>query len=138
MFQLFLSLVPHHVFGLGLVGTLIEMSRESTFMSKNPPLIGVDGKILQFLNFNKLFNFFYLCSFLFHMFFLSYSLIMTNVGIGGEKCLRRHCNVSSNPSPTIVTHLNVSKISHSTSLSSLELSLFSQNTRGNIDASGSM
>jgi len=62
---------------------------------------------------------------------------MTNVGAGSEKCLQRPHNVSSSP-PTVITRFNASKISCSTSLSSRELSLLSQNIGGGIDASGSM
>jgi hypothetical protein len=62
---------------------------------------------------------------------------MTNVGVGGEKCLQRPCNVSS-PSPIVTTHFNASKISYSTSLPSPKLSLFSQNIGGNLDVNSSM
>jgi len=66
------------------------------------------------------------------------SLIITNVGVEGENCLQRPHNVSSSLSPIVVAHFNASKISHSTSLSSLEISLLSQNIRGGLCASGSM
>jgi hypothetical protein len=64
---------------------------------------------------------------------------MTNVGSGGEKCLRRPHNVSSNPSPIVITHFNASKMfHHSTSLLSPKLSLFFQNIGGGLDVSSSM
>jgi hypothetical protein len=63
---------------------------------------------------------------------------MTNAGVRSENYFRKPCNVSSNPSPIIVAHFNASKVSLSMSLPSPKLSLLSQNTRGGLDASGSM
>jgi hypothetical protein len=60
---------------------------------------------------------------------------MANVGGGSEKCFRRPHNVSLNPSPIVTTHFNASKISHSTSLPSPKLSLFSQNIGGDLFSS---
>jgi hypothetical protein len=62
---------------------------------------------------------------------------MTNANVRGENCIWRPHNVFSSP-PTITTCFNASKISLSTSLPSLKLSLLSQNIRGGLDASGSM
>jgi hypothetical protein len=63
---------------------------------------------------------------------------MTNANVRGENCFQKPCNVSSSPFPTIVAHFNASKVSLPTSLPSPKLSLLSQNTRGDLDASGPM
>jgi len=65
------------------------------------------------------------------------SLIMTNASAKGENCILRPHNVSSNL-PTVTTCFNASKISLSTSLPSLKLSLLFQNIGGGLDASGLM
>ncbi len=57
---------------------------------------------------------------------------MTNAGSGGENCLRR-----TSP-PTIATCLNALKKIYPMSFCSVEFSLFSQNTRGDLEANGSM
>jgi hypothetical protein len=41
------------------------------------------------------------------------SLVITDAGARSEKCLQKPRNVSLSPSPTITTHVNASKISHS-------------------------
>jgi hypothetical protein len=46
-------------------------------------------------------------------------------GLEGEKCDLKPRNVSSSPSPIVVTHCSASKFSLFKSLSFLELSLFS-------------
>ncbi len=80
----------------------------------------------------------------FIFFFSTYSssseiVIITNVGVGGEKCLWKPHNVSLGPSPTIVIAcLNASKISCSMSLLSLKLSLHFQNIGGSLDVSDLM
>ncbi len=80
----------------------------------------------------------FLCSFSFNLFF--FLKITTN-----DKCRCRWCSLLSKIfqcffksfSP-MVTRLNASKISRSMSLSSLKLSLLSQNIGGCLDVSGSM
>jgi hypothetical protein len=66
------------------------------------------------------------------------SLIMTNVGSVGEKCLQKPHNVSLSPFPIVTTHFNASKMFHSTSLPSPKLSLFFQNIRSGLDVNNSM
>jgi hypothetical protein len=102
-------------------------------MSKNPPLTNVDKKIANCSTSSSTsIVFFSTC------FSSSKSLIIMNVGIGGEQCFRRLHNVFSNPSSMITTRLSASKISHFTYVSSLEFSLLFQNTGGGLDASNSM
>lgn len=108
-----------------LVGTSTNMSRESSSMSKNPPLIGADKKSIGYSSTST--N----CSTLSTTFVVFFStcfsslesLVITDAGARSEKCLQKPRNVSLSPSPTITTHVNASKISHSMFLPSLELSL---------------
>jgi hypothetical protein len=48
---------------------------------------------------------------------------MTSAGARSENCIWRPHNVSPNPSPTVATRFNTSKISYAMSPSSLEFSL---------------
>jgi len=92
-------------------------------MSKNPLLTDVDKKFTNCLtsigcstSSTSIF-FFSTCS------SSSKSLIIMNVGVGGEQCFQRLRNVFSNPSPIVATCFNASKISHFTYVPSLEFSL---------------
>jgi len=60
-----------------------------------------------------------------------------NENVDGVVCLQRSL-VSSSPSLVMAKHLNVSKISCSTSLFSTKLSLLSGNVGGGLHASGSI
>ncbi len=82
--------------------------------------------------------FFFLCSSSLNLFFFLIIINNDKCKCIGGVCLRKSLNVSSNPSPTITTHFNVSKFSLSMSLLFPELSLLSWNTGGGLDASGSM
>jgi hypothetical protein len=64
------------------------------------------------------------------------SLIIMNVGVDDAVCFQRSFKVSSSSSPIVTEFLDAFKISHFTSLLSLEPSLLSQNSRGGLDASG--
>jgi len=104
----------------------IGKSRELAFMSKNPPLTGTNENFANCSTSTGRSA----CSSFFVALISTYSsssksLIMTNVGVGNVVCFQRSLKVSSNSSPIVVTHFNVSKISCSTSLPSLELSLLS-------------
>ncbi len=74
-------------------------------MSKNPPSTSIDEK---FTSYSTLIG----CSVSTSIgFFPTYSsflesLIITNVDVKGENCLRRPHNVSSSPSPRIVACFN--------------------------------
>lgn len=115
------------------------MSKESAFTSKNPLSTSIDEKFVDYsisIGHSTSSSSSIVLSSTYYS--SSESLIMTNVGAGGENYFWKPCNVSSNPSPTIATHFYVSKISHYVSLSCLEPSLLFQNTRGDLDANGSM
>ncbi len=113
------------------------MLRELGFTSKNPPSIGVDEKSTSYST-----SIGCLASSTFVVFFAAYfsskSLIITNAGVGVKNYLRKPHNASSSLSPTVATCFNASKISCPMFLSSPELSLFFQNSRGSLDVSGSM
>jgi hypothetical protein len=121
-----------------LVGITTCMLRELNSTSKNPPSIGVDEKSIGYstsigcLTSSTFVVFFAAC------FSSSKSLIITNAGVGVKNCLRKPHNVSSSFSPIVTACFNASKISCPMFFSSLELSLFFQNTRGSLDVSGSM
>jgi hypothetical protein len=113
------------------------MSRKSNSTSNNPPSIDFAEKstncststCLTSISTSKVF--FSTC------FFSLVSPIILTIGVGGEKCLQRFCNVFSNPFPPMGAHCRALKISRSTFLSSPKLSLLSQDTGGDLDASDS-
>jgi len=121
-----------------LVGTTTCMSRESAFPSKNPPSTSIDEKFVSCSTSTS-------CStsstsiYIFSTYSSSLeSLIITNVDAEGENCLQRPHRIFSSPSPIVVTRFSASKIFHSRSFSSPELSLISQNIASGLDASGLM
>jgi hypothetical protein len=104
----------------------IGKSGESTFTSKNPPSTGTNENFANCSTSTGRST----CSSFFVALISTYSsssesLMMTNVSVGNVVCFQRSLKVSSNSSPIVATHFNVLKISCSTSLPSLKLSLLS-------------
>ncbi len=108
-------------------------------MSKNPPSTDIDENFTHCsTSIGHSICFSFSVTLLSTYFSSSKSLIMTNASACSVVCLRRSLKVFSSPSPIVATRFNVSKISCSTSLPYLELSLLSWNAGGGFDASNSM
>lgn len=75
-------------------------------MLKNPPSTNVDEKFADCSISMGCSTSFTFVVFFSTCYYSLESLIRTNVNVGGEKCLRRHYNVSSSP-PIVVAHFNV-------------------------------
>ncbi len=138
--NLFFSPAPHHVLGPRLSRYCNKYVRKINFyVQKNLPSTNSNEKFANYSTSTSRWT----CSSFFvtllsTYFFSSKSLIMINAGVDTIICLQRCFKVPSSPFPTMAIHFNDSKISCSTYLPSLKLSLLSQNAKGGLDASGSM